>query len=108
MWITCLRRRNNIFSALCKRTWGRSSRPWSRSMRGIDEITAPEKVPARPAKITKVGVGIVGYGTVGRATAEILTSHADEIRQRTGGVSVFVTRIARRTARPGESGANGT
>src|SRR5258708_12583794 len=107
MWTTCLRRRNSMFSALWKRTWARSSRPWSRLMRGIDEITAPEKVPVRPAKITKVGVGIVGYGTVGRATAEILTSHADEIRQRTGGVSVVVTRICRKTPSASETGVNG-
>src|SRR5258707_14401664 len=107
MWTTCLRRRSSMFSALWKPTWARSSRPWSRLMRGIDEITAPEKVPVRPAKITKVGVGIVGYGTVGRATAEILTSHADEIRQRTGGVSVVVTRICRKTPSASETGVNG-
>lgn len=54
-----------------------------------------------------VRVGIVGYGTVGRATAEILSSHAEEIRQRTDGVSVVVTRIARRSPRPSEKGSNG-
>ena len=30
----------------------------------------------------EVRIGIVGYGTVGRASAEILTSHAEEIRSR--------------------------
>jgi homoserine dehydrogenase len=59
-----------------------------------------------PAK-NVVRVGIVGYGTVGRATAEILASHAEEIRQRTGGVEVIVTRIARKSPRPAETGING-
>jgi len=72
----------------------------------IEDKLETQSTDALPAP-QQVRVGIVGYGTVGRATAEILTSHAEEIRQRTGGVSVFVTRIARRTTRPGESGANG-
>jgi homoserine dehydrogenase len=54
-----------------------------------------------------VRVGIIGYGTVGRATAEILASHAEEIRRRTDGVSVVVTRIARKTPRASETGSNG-
>jgi homoserine dehydrogenase len=53
-----------------------------------------------------VGVGIVGYGTVGKAAAEILTAHAAEIAQRTG-VCVVVTRICRRRAGYGEAGVNG-
>src|SRR5690348_15531594 len=53
-----------------------------------------------------VRVGIVGYGTVGRATAEILVKHAREIQQRTG-VSVTVTRIARKSPRASETGING-
>lgn len=62
--------------------------------------------PAAPAgKVVRVG--IVGYGTVGRATAEILSSHAEEIRQRTGGVSIVVTRIARKSPRASEAGLNG-
>ena len=41
-----------------------------------------------------VRVGIVGYGTVGRASAEILTSHAEEDQAAHGGVSIVVTRIS--------------
>ncbi|HEY6308642.1 MAG TPA: homoserine dehydrogenase [Candidatus Angelobacter sp.] len=55
----------------------------------------------------EVRVGIVGYGTVGRATAEILAGHAKEIRKRTDGVAVVVTRICRRTPRASETGVNG-
>ena len=54
-----------------------------------------------------VRVGIVGYGTVGRATAEILASHAEEIQRRTGGVPVVVSRIARKSPRASETGSNG-
>lgn len=61
--------------------------------------TSPEKRVVR--------VGIVGYGTVGRATAEILSSHAEEIRQRTDGISIVVTRIARKSPRAAETGSNG-
>jgi len=71
-------------------------------------------IEAQPVERTKpvpsmerVRVGIVGYGTVGRATAEILVSHAAEIRERTGGIEVVVTRICRRRAGTAESGANG-
>src|SRR5690242_11206909 len=59
----------------------------------------------RPANVVRVG--IVGYGTVGRATAEILSSHADEIRRRTDGISIIVTRIARKSPRASETGSNG-
>jgi homoserine dehydrogenase len=76
-------------------------------MRGIDEITVPEQIQSKPVKRPRVGVGIIGYGTVGRATAEILTSHAEEIRQRTGGVAVVVTRICRKTPSALETGVNG-
>ena len=44
-----------------------------------------------------IRVGIVGYGTVGRAAAEILSGHAEQIRNRMGGLSVSVSRICRRT-----------
>jgi homoserine dehydrogenase len=54
-----------------------------------------------------VRVGIVGYGTVGKATAEILAANAAEIEQRTDGVSVVVNRICRRSARESECGING-
>jgi len=55
----------------------------------------------------RVRVGIVGYGTVGKATAEILAANAAEIEQRTDGVSVIVTKISRRSARESEAGVNG-
>lgn len=59
----------------------------------------------RPENVVRVG--IVGYGTVGRATAEILSSHAEEIRQRTDGIAVVVSRIARKSPRASETGING-
>lgn len=59
----------------------------------------------RPKNVVRVG--IVGYGTVGRATAEILSSHAEEIRQRTDGIAVVVSRIARKSPRASETGING-
>ena len=74
-------------------------------MRGIEEKRVDKPVSALPQK-RQVRVGIVGYGTVGRATAEILFSHADEICERTG-VSVVVTRICRRRAAAAETGVNG-
>ncbi len=74
-------------------------------MRGIEEATEKQQVASRDAG--QVRVGIVGYGTVGRATAEILTAHADEISQRTGGISIIVTRISRKKPRAAEVGVNG-
>src|SRR5215467_9829262 len=74
-------------------------------MHGLEE--AVEKQRAEQGNADQVRVGIVGYGTVGRATAEILLSHAEEIRQRTGGVSIVVTRIARKQPRAAETGVNG-
>ena len=74
-------------------------------MHGLEE--AVEKQRADRDNADQVRVGIVGYGTVGRATAEILLSHAEEIRQRTGGVSIVVTRIARKQPRAAETGVNG-
>ncbi|MGE5325182.1 MAG: homoserine dehydrogenase [Actinomycetota bacterium] len=73
------------------------------------EIVIPQakKAGAEPRPKDEVRVGIVGYGTVGRAAAEILSSHAKEIRQRTDGVSVVVTRIARKSPRASETGING-
>jgi homoserine dehydrogenase len=73
-------------------------------MRATETVTAAHKL--EPAK-RAVRVGIVGYGTVGRATAEILAGHAAEITQRTGGIAVSVTRISRKTPRASESGTNG-
>jgi homoserine dehydrogenase len=66
-----------------------------------------EKTDRHSAPRDVVRVGIVGYGTVGKASAEILTSHADEIRQRMGGVSIVVTRISRKSPGTDESGVNG-
>src|SRR5215472_13127168 len=74
-------------------------------MRGIEEQEAEKSNAAVPME--QVRVGIVGYGTVGRATAEILLSHAAEIRGRTGGVEVVVTRICRRRAGVSEAATNG-
>src|SRR5438270_1345578 len=74
-------------------------------MQGIEERAAEKLKVAAPRQ--QVRVGIIGYGTVGRATAEILLSHAEEIRGRTGGISIVVTRICRRRAGAAEAGANG-
>jgi homoserine dehydrogenase len=74
-------------------------------MRGIEVAEEKQKVSRRNAE--QVRVGIVGYGTVGRATAEILSSHAEEISRRTGGVSVVVTRISRKKPGASETGVNG-
>src|SRR5262252_7173032 len=43
-----------------------------------------------------VRVGIVGFGTIGRATAEIISAHADLIAQRSG-VRIVVTCVCRRS-----------
>src|SRR5215813_3003377 len=74
-------------------------------MRGVEEKAAEKSTAALTQQ--QVRVGIIGYGTVGRATAEILLSHAEEIRGRTGGVSVVVTRICRKRAGAAEAGING-
>lgn len=74
-------------------------------MRGLEDAVERQDSTRRSAE--QVRVGIVGYGTVGRATAEILSSHAEEICQRTGGVSIVVTRIARRKPGNSETGVNG-
>ena len=77
-------------------------------MQQIDIATA-DAVPQTSSPVVKqtVRVGIVGYGTVGKATAEILAGHADEICRRAGGVSVVVTRLCRKNAREAEAGING-
>jgi homoserine dehydrogenase len=74
-------------------------------MQGIEEAEEGQKTDRRNAG--QVRVGIVGYGTVGRATAEILSSHAEDIRQKTGGVSIIVTRISRKKPQAFEVGVNG-
>src|SRR5215472_17162407 len=65
-------------------------------------VEQPAASLAEPWPRREVRVGIIGYGTVGRATAEILASHAQEIRQRTGGISVVVTRICRKSPHPSD------
>src|SRR3954462_3717421 len=74
-------------------------------MPGIEDAVEKQKSSRRNAE--QVRVGIIGYGTVGRATAEILCSHAEEISQKTGGVSIVVTRICRKKPRSTEQGVNG-
>src|SRR5579864_4371887 len=72
----------------------------------IDELTHPlPSVAGQPR--SEIRVGIIGYGTVGRATAEILALHAEEIRQRTGGIAVVLARICRRSRGPEENLAHG-
>src|SRR6201997_2029751 len=44
----------------------------------------------------RVRVGIVGFGTVGRATADIVSNHADLIEQRSG-VRLEITAVCRRS-----------
>ena len=74
-------------------------------MRTIEEPISLEPALFQPTR--EVRVGIVGYGTVGRATAEILALNAEEIRRRTDGVSIRVTRLCRKGARSSEAGVNG-
>ena len=47
----------------------------------------------------RVRVGIVGFGTVGRATADIISKHAALIEQRSG-VHLDVTAVCRRSGVP--------
>src|SRR5947209_6313786 len=54
-----------------------------------------------------IRVGIVGYGTVGRAVAQILSGHAEQIRSRTGGLSIHLSTICRRTPLDPESRLDG-
>lgn len=72
----------------------------------IEEIEVVEVKQEHPER-KEVRVGIVGYGTVGRATAEILTRNAEEIRCRTNGVSIRVTRVCRRAPDQSERAVNG-
>ncbi len=76
-------------------------------MRGTEISAEPKAVAVTPESGKQVRVGIVGYGTVGRATAEILAGNAADIRRRMDGVSVVVTRISRKTPRGSETGPNG-
>lgn len=63
-------------------------------MQEIEVLPVVEAGRPRPPR--DIRVGIVGYGTVGRATAEMLTSNGEEIRQRADGVSISVVRACRR------------
>jgi homoserine dehydrogenase len=54
----------------------------------------------------KVRVGIVGFGTVGRATAEILASHAPDIAERCG-ATLEVSAVCRRTGIPDDQRPGG-
>lgn len=47
--------------------------------------------------MNRVRVGIAGFGTVGRATADIISAHADLIAQRSG-VRLAITAVCRRSA----------
>jgi homoserine dehydrogenase len=87
--------------------WYGRWKKWRKSMprtetEAVEAAVLPNSLPRKK----HVGVGIVGYGTVGKAAAEILTAHAAEITQRTG-VSVAVARICRRRAGDCEAGVNG-
>lgn len=59
------------------------------------------------ARQDRVRVGIIGYGTVGKATAEILIANAEQIVERTGGIAVVLTRLCRRNPQVSERGSNG-
>src|SRR5258708_747885 len=76
-------------------------------MRGVEEAMVTQKQAPIGSQRSEVRVGIVGYGTVGRATAEILTGNAEAIRLRTDGIPIRVTRIARKTPSASEAGVNG-
>src|SRR5258708_558172 len=75
-------------------------------MRKVEEAVTTKK-PSSIHPRSEVRVGIVGSGTVGRASAEILTSNAEAIRLRTDGIPIHVTRIARKTPTTFEAGVNG-
>jgi homoserine dehydrogenase len=47
--------------------------------------------------MNRIRIGIAGFGTVGRATAEILSAHSDPIAQRSG-VRLEVTAVCRRSS----------
>src|SRR5215510_5804115 len=63
----------------------------------MPEIEEALEVEERKPASKEIRVGIVGYGTVGRAAAEILARNAGEIRQRTDGASIRVTRACRKS-----------
>jgi homoserine dehydrogenase len=70
-------------------------------------MLASERISEKRAPETSsVRIGIVGYGTVGRATAAILEKNAPEILERAGAF-LAVTRICRKSAAILETGCNG-
>lgn len=70
-------------------------------MQEIEVLSVVES--ARVSSTREIRVGIVGYGTVGRATAEMLTCNGEEIRQRTDGVSIRAVRACRRRPEAGRT-----
>src|SRR5947209_17257860 len=74
----------------------------------MPEIEAATETTERATRQKDVvRVGIIGYGTVGRSSDEILASHAGEITQRLGGVSIVVKRICRKSPKASEAGVSG-
>lgn len=71
----------------------------------LEVVTSAEVVPRSAAG--EVRIGIVGYGTVGRAAAEILTANADEIKRRAEGISIRVSRLCRKSPALDEHGVQG-
>lgn len=75
-------------SALCSRK-NHSIRP------GHDQSSKLETL-TRDQPMKRVRVGIAGFGTVGRATAAIISAHAELIAQRSG-IRLEVTSVCRRS-----------
>jgi homoserine dehydrogenase len=74
----------------------------------MQEIEVLPGVEARRlSSAREIRVGIVGYGTVGRATTEMLISNGEEIRQRTDEVSIRVVRACRRRVEGAERTPDG-
>src|SRR5262245_61838056 len=104
MWITYSRRTVIGLPRPQIPTRTQSSEDWSKSMPEIEEALELEE---RKLRSKEIRVGIVGYGTVGRAAAEILARNAEEIRQRTDGASIRVTRACRKSIRGPEHTPDG-
>ncbi len=61
-----------------------------------EQTCRPSRLAILVMTMKQVRVGIVGFGTVGRATADIIAKHADLIAQRSG-VRLIVTAVCRRS-----------
>src|SRR5262245_53988832 len=72
------------------------------SIQGIDKIAALPEAQIKAPSAPQVRIGIVGYGTVGRAVDQILSLHGDEISRRSG-VDINVVRICRKAPQAGET-----